>query len=273
MFGFKTFTAGLLLGMGGAMFVSHYHVVHTHQGVVVVPRTQKPPLRSSYVDIRTWGEAMWGNHPEVAEALQADGRTNLIGEAVPQNLLQGLPPEMSAPPPHPRNVAVSNEEAYRVGQIDDMIVPAPRKRPTPGTVPNAVAPESPFEPADLALDQFTSPRGGAASGLSSDQSTAPVRIPEMPAEETSPVITRGTRDAIAAPRYTVPTDIQQTPAEARSRELIRQLIPPTRQPSRGATPLRDLTQDWFSAPAPGSNRTGQLNSPLNESRVDGLDLQ
>lgn len=273
MFGFKTFTAGLVLGMGGAMFVSHYHVVHTHQGVVVVPRTQKPPLRSSYVDIRTWGEAMWVNHPEVTEALQADGRTSLIGEAVSQNRLQGLPPEPSANPSLPRNVAVSNEEAYRVGQYDDMIVPAPRKRPAPGTVPIAVAPPSPFDPADLALDQFTSPKGDAAPGHSLDQGTAQIRVPEMPMEESSPVIPRGTRNDIAPPRYTAPANLQQTSAEARSRELIRQLIPPTRQPSRGATPLRDLTQDWFSAPAPGSNRSGQTNSLFHESRVDGLDLQ
>ena len=78
MFGIRTFLVGLLAGACGGLFAANYHVVRTVDGVVVVPRTQRPPLRSSYVDVRTWSQAMWSNHPEVTEALTADGRQDSV---------------------------------------------------------------------------------------------------------------------------------------------------------------------------------------------------
>ena len=103
MFGIRPFLCGLLAGACGGLFVTNFHVVHTAEGVVVVPRTQRPPLRSSYVDIRSWSEAMWANHPEVTEALVADGRSSLIGDNLKENLLDELRPKQTQNDSAPRS--------------------------------------------------------------------------------------------------------------------------------------------------------------------------
>ena len=95
MFGLRMFLIGLLVGTCAGLFVAHFHVVNTSQGVVVVPRTPRPPLRSSYVDIRSWSPSMWANHPEVTQALMADGRSALIRETVENNLLEDLLPQQT----------------------------------------------------------------------------------------------------------------------------------------------------------------------------------
>jgi hypothetical protein len=71
------------------MFVGlRYHVVRYADGVMLVPRSPQPPVRSSYVDVREWGTAMWKQYPEVATALVADGRGKLVAEGMAKDLLQ-----------------------------------------------------------------------------------------------------------------------------------------------------------------------------------------
>ena len=36
---------------------------------MLVPRTDQPPIRSAYADVREWGTAMWKQYPEVAGPL------------------------------------------------------------------------------------------------------------------------------------------------------------------------------------------------------------
>jgi hypothetical protein len=88
MFGIKRVVVGMLIGGGTMYFADHYHLVHTTEGLVVVPRAQQVPLRSSYADVRGWDAAKWAQYPELTEALQQDGRGQLIVNGSLQGLLQ-----------------------------------------------------------------------------------------------------------------------------------------------------------------------------------------
>ncbi len=87
MFGFKTFGAGLVLGGAMGLFATNYHVVQTNNGMVVLPRSSQPPLRSAYVDVRKWNLAMWEQYSEVASALVKSGRTDLMVDGTLSNLI------------------------------------------------------------------------------------------------------------------------------------------------------------------------------------------
>ncbi len=272
MFGFKTFTAGLVLGIGSAMFISHYHVVHTKEGVVVVPRTVRPPLRSSYVDIRTWGEAMWVNHPEVTQALISNGRSSLIGENLKENLLDDLLPNEAQAPARARNVAVAEEIPQRVGQLDE-IVPGPRRQPRSGSIPNTFQSESYSTQAGQMLDQVLAP-------IVDEELETPVVNSLLPSSPRRPArdelvgrMPAPLGDVLDPPKYSRPTERSAGRLEGRSRELIRQIIPPMSNPPRSATPLRDLSRDWLSAPAPGSSAPAPLDGVLNEIRIEGIEIQ
>ncbi|MEZ5943363.1 MAG: hypothetical protein R3C18_18360 [Planctomycetaceae bacterium] len=86
---FKGFLAGLTVGALLALFAVNYHVVHTTEGHVVISRTTRAPLRSSYVDVRKWSDAMWQQYPEVATALSKSGHTAaMTSSGLPENALQ-----------------------------------------------------------------------------------------------------------------------------------------------------------------------------------------
>jgi hypothetical protein len=76
----------MLLGAGVTFVATRYHVVRYQEGVMLVSRSQQPPLRSSYVDIRDWGAAMWKQYPEVATALANGGHSQLIAAGVAEDL-------------------------------------------------------------------------------------------------------------------------------------------------------------------------------------------
>ncbi|MCA9053449.1 MAG: hypothetical protein KDA75_06410 [Planctomycetaceae bacterium] len=88
MFGIKRVVAGLLVGGGAMYFADHYHVVHTTEGHVVVPRAQQIALRSSYADVRGWDATKWAQYPELSEAVLQDGRGGLLVEGTVDSLMQ-----------------------------------------------------------------------------------------------------------------------------------------------------------------------------------------
>jgi hypothetical protein len=83
----KPFIIGLMLGAGLSFVALRYHVVRYNEGFMLVPRTDQPPIRSAYADVREWGTAMWKQYPEVAAALVADGQSKLVADAMTDDLL------------------------------------------------------------------------------------------------------------------------------------------------------------------------------------------
>jgi|GEM_PF-5987668 len=279
MFGIRPFLFGLLVGAGGGLFAANYHVVNTAQGVVVVPRTQRPPLRSSYVDIRSWGHAMWVNHPEVTQALVADGRSSLIGENLKDNLLNEILPQQTQDNRSPRSRTIA-----RRTEVPIQIETAPLK-PSRGLERNS---QPATETARL-LDSKSAVRKRWESAL--DQAIAPI-VDEDPAElaseesasEPSSEILPGNvdQDAIvrqlkdrlgglidSAPPSNIrdrSTQLEAIPtsgdASEMARDLLKQVIPQSGKLPGNAAPFRNLRRELLSAPAPG-----QGGMPQPQSRV------
>lgn len=80
MAGLKTFIAGLFLGSVTSLVAMQIHVVNTNDGLTVLPRSHRPPISTTYVDVREWSISMWRQHPEVAEAALKSGRLDLLGD-------------------------------------------------------------------------------------------------------------------------------------------------------------------------------------------------
>jgi hypothetical protein len=71
---------GVIVG-GLCMWGSfQYHVVRTNDGLTYVPK-QRATLTDTYVDVRKWGVAEWGRHPELVLSLSQHGHKELVGNA------------------------------------------------------------------------------------------------------------------------------------------------------------------------------------------------
>ncbi len=253
MFGFRLFLFGLLVGACGGLFAANYHVVNTAQGVVVVPRTQRPPLRSSYVDIRHWSQAMWTNHPEVTQALIADGRSALIRDQAPDAALQELIPEQtqSSQPAPSRNVAIRSPNQNRIvankpaaaGDTTRLLdAQSPTRQKLGAAFDQAISPIVDDDPADLAHDP-------ANEVLPTDTSHDEMisRLEERLgglADSASTVLPSTNSPAVEA----IPTSGQ---TNEMARDLLQRVIPPGSPLPRSAAPFRDLGRSLLSAPAPG----------------------
>jgi len=168
----KPFLFGLILGAGLSFVALRYHVVRYSEGFMLVPRTDQPPVRSAYADVREWGTAMWKQYPELAAALVADGQAKLVADSLTDDLLGRaasdnaepfdlLPDERSASPKTPASAAGKS-------------APSPI-RLTPAASERRVAPERPArlsQPADA-----TAPRVSmeTASSIPRDESAGRVR--------------------------------------------------------------------------------------------------
>lgn len=274
MFGIRPFLFGLLMGAGGGLFAANYHVVNTAQGVVVVPRTQRPPLRSSYVDIRSWSEAMWVNHPEVTQALIADGRSSLIGDNLKENLLNEILPQQTQDDRSSRSRTIARRTDV---PISIETAPSnPRRVGEPSVPPKT-------ETARL-LDSKSAVRQRWESAL--DQAIAPM-VDDDPAElasEPSREVLPGSEDQDAIVRKledrfgglldtatpTNPreksTQLEAIPtsgdASEMARDLLKQVIPHTGKLPGSAAPLRNLGRELLSAPAPGQGGAARLPSRI-----------
>lgn len=247
MFGIRTFLCGLLAGTCGGLFVANYHVVNTPQGVVVVPRDQRPPLSSSYVDIRSWSEAMWANHPEVTQALIADGRSELIRENLTDNLLDEIVPEQTQNdrPRRSRSVARQTDAEVptaKTNRLRDSKSPVRKRFET--AIDDAIAPMVEDDPAELASEQ-------ADEVLPSDDAQdAMVRKLESRLSGLLEGETAATPN-VSPSR----TEVLSTSGDAR--DLLQQVIPPSGNRPRSAAPLRDFGRELLSAPAPGQGAAAQ----------------
>ena len=259
MFGLKMFLGGTLIGTCAGLFVAHYHVVNSTQGLVIVPRTQRPPLRSTYVDIRSWSPSMWVNHPEVTEALIADGRSSLIQDNLKDKLLDEVIPKQTQDdrPRRSRNVASQTEVPipFETDRIDLGQQPT-EQSPATGTSTRLLDSQSPVRKRfESAFDEAIAPmvEDDSAELASDPNETAPAddaMIQKLESRFGEMVNRRPSRTPSA-----VPSRVEVLPTsgdtEQMARDLLQQVIPQGSNLPRSAAPLRDIGRDLLSAPAPG----------------------
>lgn len=271
MFGLRIFLIGLLVGTCAGLFVAHFHVVNTSQGVVVVPRTPRPPLRSSYVDIRSWSPSMWANHPEVTQALMADGRSALIRETVENNLLEDILPEQTQ---DRQTQGIRSRPARNVAGLSEVPIRIETDRPEAHSLANQEA--APARQSTRLLDANSPVRKRFESAM--DKVIAPM-VEDDPAELGGEAVASDSSHAATIQKLeeqlsglldedtsaTVPARIEALPtsgdAEAMARDLLQQVIPRSSTVPRSAPPFRDFGRDLLNAPAPGQSRASQPRVP------------
>lgn len=82
----KPYIVGAALGASAMFFALQYHVVHSHDGFQIIPRTPQQSLGLAYTDIRSWSPSQWTDRPELARALMAHGSSDLIADSVASTL-------------------------------------------------------------------------------------------------------------------------------------------------------------------------------------------
>lgn len=84
-----TFIFGMIAG--GVLIYGglHYHVINTPSGLHLVPKVNST-LAETYVDVRGWGVAEWMQHQDVAAALLAADRQDLMQSAAEDSIRTGL---------------------------------------------------------------------------------------------------------------------------------------------------------------------------------------
>ena len=84
-----TFIFGMIAG-GLLIYAGlHYHVINTPSGLHLVPKVNST-LAETYVDVRGWGMAEWMQHKDVAAALLAADRQDLMQSAAEDSIRTGL---------------------------------------------------------------------------------------------------------------------------------------------------------------------------------------
>ena len=80
---------GVLVG-GGLVFGSlRYHVLRTGDGLVLIPKAVAT-FDGTYLDVRGWGLSNWSQHQEVAQAVIAADREELLVDAAGESFQQGM---------------------------------------------------------------------------------------------------------------------------------------------------------------------------------------
>ncbi len=82
----KPYVFGAAMGASAMFFALQYHVVHSHDGFQILPRTPQQSIGLAYSDIRGWSPSQWTDRPELARALMAHGSSDLIAESVSSTL-------------------------------------------------------------------------------------------------------------------------------------------------------------------------------------------
>ena len=91
----KPYLFGTLLGASAMYVALQYHVVHSHDGFQMVPRTPQHSVGLAYADVRSWTPSQWTDRPELARALMAHGSSDLISESVATSLADSVADENS----------------------------------------------------------------------------------------------------------------------------------------------------------------------------------
>lgn len=153
MFGLKTFLAGLFLGSVTSLLAMQFHVINTSDGLIVLPRSNRPPLRSTYVDVRKWSLAMWREHPEVAEAAMKFGRPDLLAEGA----LNSVFPKQTNATPAARSGSPTENAKLAMEALVPIKFTNPSRRESltesslAGNVPEPVLPTDQFPLADFSV--------------------------------------------------------------------------------------------------------------------------
>jgi hypothetical protein len=92
----STFIFGMIAGGLVIYGALSYHLIHAKDGMHLIPKV-KSTFTDTYVDIREFGPADWLERFEVAQALQAAGRADLIEAAAFDSLETGLDRLLSPP--------------------------------------------------------------------------------------------------------------------------------------------------------------------------------
>lgn len=91
----KPYLFGAVLGASAMYVALQYHVVHSHDGFQIVPRTPQHSVGLAYADVRNWSPSQWTDRPELARALMAHGSSDLISESVANSLADSVTEENS----------------------------------------------------------------------------------------------------------------------------------------------------------------------------------
>ena len=91
----KPYLFGVVLGASAMYVALQYHVVHSHDGFQMVPRTPQHSVGLAYADVRNWSPSQWTDRPELARALMAHGSSDLISESVANSLTDSVTEENS----------------------------------------------------------------------------------------------------------------------------------------------------------------------------------
>ena len=91
----KPYLFGAVLGASAMYVALQYHVVHSHDGFQMVPRTPQHSVGLTYADVRNWSPSQWTDRPELARALMAHGASDLISESVANSLADSVTEENS----------------------------------------------------------------------------------------------------------------------------------------------------------------------------------
>ncbi len=82
----RPYLFGAVLGASAMYVALQYHVVHSHDGFQMIPRTPQHSVGLAYADVRNWSPSQWTDRPELARALMAHGSSDLISESVANSL-------------------------------------------------------------------------------------------------------------------------------------------------------------------------------------------
>lgn len=269
----KAFFIGLLLGTIAGVFAMQNHVVRTGDGIVVIPRANRPPLRSTVADVRDWTASMWQQYPELKSAVVEAGRADLIssGNALGNRLngpdANGRRSTQAASTASDSNVAIRFLQEERslapIGGYEN--VPANRQvprieQPTSSDRPSTSAP-FPFEAILGPVGPFPGPSPAADTSAPqverifpfSPRRSGPWGAMPRAVQPHPPKVSR----AVPLPEQT--TDQQQAagPNSDWVRGLLNSLIPPS-----NAAPLDDRA-DAGQMDAPPPSTAGQTWKPIS----------
>ena len=86
----KPLILGCIAGCGVMFVALQYHVVHSHDGLQLIPRAPRATLGLAWVDIRDWDAETWSDRPALARALIAHGSSDLISASVVSDIGDSL---------------------------------------------------------------------------------------------------------------------------------------------------------------------------------------
>jgi len=217
----KPFLIGLMLGAGLSFVALRYHVVRSAEGFLLVPRTDQPPVRSAYADIREWGTAMWKQYPEVAAALVADGQGKLVADSMTDDLLGQVESSVAEP-------------------LDFL----PEERPATPTRPASSSrkdPPSPIRLSPAGSERRTAPDRPARLSQPTDAAVSRViTTVEKPVAQDDSSRVRSTLESLFAP-YDSATGGSTSPVPpASSTADSRSSIPQSSRPQSSAAPPKPI---------------------------------